>query len=104
MSFCVSCPLWTDMVNQRLYWVDSKMHTLSSIGVNGESRHSLIVSEDKLAHPLSLTVFEVSDGPCWACFTPRVTKTSSRQCRHLLSADMTNTVIIVTRMQTQRPC
>ncbi|XP_044044805.1 low-density lipoprotein receptor isoform X2 [Siniperca chuatsi] len=47
-----------DMVNQRLYWVDSKMHTLSSIDVNGGTRHSLIFSEEKLSHPLSLTVFE----------------------------------------------
>uniref|UniRef100_A0A4W5NX42 Low density lipoprotein receptor b n=1 Tax=Hucho hucho TaxID=62062 RepID=A0A4W5NX42_9TELE len=47
-----------DMVNQRLYWVDSKMHTLSSVGVNGEGRHTLIYNEDKLAHPLSLAVFE----------------------------------------------
>ena len=49
------------MTNQRLYWVDSKMHMLSSIDVNGGMRHSLIVSEEKLSHPLSLTVFEVSD-------------------------------------------
>ncbi|XP_040002480.1 low-density lipoprotein receptor isoform X2 [Xiphias gladius] len=47
-----------DMANQRLYWVDSKMHTLSSIDVNGGTRRSLIVSEEKLSHPLSLTVFE----------------------------------------------
>uniref|UniRef100_A0A8D0AN76 Low-density lipoprotein receptor-like n=1 Tax=Sander lucioperca TaxID=283035 RepID=A0A8D0AN76_SANLU len=47
-----------DMVNQRLYWVDAKMHTLSSIDVNGGTRHSLIFSEEKLSHPLSLTVFE----------------------------------------------
>lgn len=48
------------MVNQRLYWVDSKMHTLSSIDVNGGTRHSLIFSEETLSHPVSLTVFEVS--------------------------------------------
>lgn len=58
--YVFSCSLWTDMVNQRLYWVDSKMHTLSSIDVNGGTRHSLIFSEEYLSHPLSLTVFEVS--------------------------------------------
>ena len=48
------------MVSQKLYWVDSKMHTLSSISVEGAGRHTLIFNEEKLAHPLSLTVFEVS--------------------------------------------
>ncbi|XP_051940109.1 low-density lipoprotein receptor [Hippocampus zosterae] len=47
-----------DLVNQRLYWVDSKIHTLSSVDVNGGTRHALILSEEKLSHPLSLAVFE----------------------------------------------
>lgn len=53
----------SDMVSQRLYWVDSKMHTLSSISVQGAGRHTLIYNTEKLAHPLSLAVFEVSKTP-----------------------------------------
>lgn len=48
-----------DLLNQRLYWVDSKLHTLSSIDVQGDGRRSLIIDEHQLAHPLALTVFEV---------------------------------------------
>lgn len=47
-----------DLLTQRLYWVDSKLHTLSSISVQGDGRHTLIIDQDKLAHPLGLTVFE----------------------------------------------
>uniref|UniRef100_A0A8C5EKR9 Low-density lipoprotein receptor-like n=1 Tax=Gouania willdenowi TaxID=441366 RepID=A0A8C5EKR9_GOUWI len=47
-----------DLVGQRLYWVDAKLHTLSSIDVNGGTRHTVIQSEEKMVHPLSLIVFE----------------------------------------------
>nr|XP_028589278.1 low-density lipoprotein receptor-related protein 8 isoform X2 [Podarcis muralis] len=47
-----------DLLNQRLYWVDSKLHLLSSVDFNGSNRKVLISSVDDLSHPFGLAVFE----------------------------------------------
>lgn len=60
----VPCPLFPpqDLLTQRLYWVDSKLHQLSSIDFSGGNRKMLISSPDFLSHPFGIAVFEVSPG------------------------------------------
>lgn len=53
------------MVNQRLYWVDAKLHAIFSVDVNGGTRHTVIYGEENIHHPFSLTVFEVSEDTCF---------------------------------------
>uniref|UniRef100_A0A7N8XKE6 Low density lipoprotein receptor-related protein 8, apolipoprotein e receptor n=1 Tax=Mastacembelus armatus TaxID=205130 RepID=A0A7N8XKE6_9TELE len=47
-----------DLSNRRLYWVDSKLHLLSSVDLNGDNRKVLLSSHRHLGHPFALTVFE----------------------------------------------
>nr|XP_015211097.1 PREDICTED: low-density lipoprotein receptor-related protein 8-like isoform X1 [Lepisosteus oculatus] len=47
-----------DLPNKRLYWVDAKLHLISSVDFNGANRKVLISSMDHLSHPFALTVFE----------------------------------------------
>ncbi|KAG7267553.1 LOW QUALITY PROTEIN: hypothetical protein CRUP_037860 [Coryphaenoides rupestris] len=42
----------------RLYWVDSKLHMLCSVDLNGDNRRKVLQSLEYLGHPFALTVFE----------------------------------------------
>ncbi|OBS68200.1 hypothetical protein A6R68_03260, partial [Neotoma lepida] len=47
-----------DLVKSRLYWLDSKLHMLSSVDLDGQDRRIVLKSLEFLAHPLALTIFE----------------------------------------------
>nr|XP_025956291.1 very low-density lipoprotein receptor [Dromaius novaehollandiae] len=51
--FCVE-----DLVKSRLYWLDSKLHMLSSVDLNGQDRRLVLKSHMFLPHPLAVTIFE----------------------------------------------
>ncbi|KAG7273903.1 hypothetical protein CRUP_009159, partial [Coryphaenoides rupestris] len=46
------------LIKGRLYWVDSKLHMLCSVDLNGDNRRKVLQSLEYLGHPFALTVFE----------------------------------------------
>ncbi|KAJ8378481.1 hypothetical protein AAFF_G00239450 [Aldrovandia affinis] len=47
-----------DLPNRRLYWVDAKLHLISSVDFSGANRRVLLSSPQQLGHPFALAVFE----------------------------------------------
>ena len=45
----------------RLYWVDAKLHSVSSSNIDGSDSRIVLYSHRYLNHPFSITVFEVRD-------------------------------------------
>lgn len=63
-----------DVVGKRLYWVDSKLRLISSVDFNGAQRRVILSSSERLSHPYTLAVFEVTVCVCvsWFMFPGRM--------------------------------
>ncbi|XP_031418645.1 low-density lipoprotein receptor-related protein 8 [Clupea harengus] len=47
-----------DLLNRRLYWVDSKLHLICSVDLSGAQHRVVLASTERLGHPYALAVFE----------------------------------------------
>jgi len=48
--------VWIDYEEDRLYWVDSKLHRLSSSNLQGEDRSNILQQHDKLRFPQGIAL------------------------------------------------
>ncbi|XP_072891625.1 very low-density lipoprotein receptor-like [Hemitrygon akajei] len=53
-----------DHMKRRVYWIDAKLHTLSSMDLNGQDRRTVLRSQEFLLHPRAIALFE--DRVYWA--------------------------------------
>lgn len=50
--------LTLDLVGRRVYWLDARLHTISSCSYDGSNRRVVLYSASYLQHPFSITTFE----------------------------------------------
>lgn len=49
--------LTIDLVGRRLYWIDARLKTISSVNYDGTGRFTVLNSDEALHHPFSISVF-----------------------------------------------
>ena len=50
--------LTVDLLLDKLYWVDAKLHTVGSANLDGSHARVILYSPSSLNHPFSISVFE----------------------------------------------
>ncbi|XP_012733520.2 low-density lipoprotein receptor-related protein 8 isoform X1 [Fundulus heteroclitus] len=93
-----------DLSNRRLYWVDSKLHLLSSVDLNGDNRKVLLSSHHHLGHPFALTVFE--DRIYWTDLEDEAIYSANRLTGHdvaKVAEDLNNPLDLVVFHEQRQP-